>query len=84
MQPQFGSVSLVANAYERELRADAARVRPIRRGEAGRRAASAPLARCRVAVGAGLVRVGGRLQGASATPATPAGSPPTTGPSAAW
>ena len=80
MQPQFGSVQMVAGAYERGLRADAARVRPIRGGERDRR--TAPLARCRVAVGACLVRLGGRIQGLNAGPATAVGSPTTTGPRA--
>jgi hypothetical protein len=60
MQSQFGSISLVAAAYERDLRADAARVRPVRIAGvdgAGR------LGRVRDAVGRGLVRVGQRLQG---------------------
>ncbi len=53
MQPQFGSVQMVAGAYEQELRADAARVRPTRgarpagsrrrRSRAGSAAPSAPV-----------------------------------------
>ncbi len=68
MQPQFGSVQMVAGAYEQELRADAARVRPTRRGEAGGIAAPTLPSRVRRAVGAGLVRMGERLQGAHAAP----------------
>ena len=63
MQPQFGSVSLVADAYERELRADARRVRggtpDLTIGPALPR--STP--RWQRWVGARLVRAGQRLQG---------------------
>ena len=68
MQPQCGSVQMVASAYERELRADAARVRPIRGGEAGGIVAPTLPGRVRRAVGVGLVRMGERLQGAHAAP----------------
>ena len=76
MHTQFGSVQMVASAYEQELRADAARVRPIRGGERGRH--PAPLARVRVAAGGCLVRLGGRILGLNPGPTTAVGSPPGT------
>lgn len=45
MQPQFASVSLASAAYERDLRADAARVRPREAGEP-RRLAVRPASVC--------------------------------------
>jgi hypothetical protein len=57
MQTQFGSMSLVAQAFERELRADAARTRSAPTADVGR--TEGRLVRgwtCRVAR-AGVVRV---------------------------
>jgi hypothetical protein len=64
MQSPFGSVSLLAEAYERELRADAARVRPVKIGNAGEATEGTTPGRIRRAIGSGLVRAGQRLQGA--------------------
>ena len=66
MQPQFESVRLMAQAYERELRADAVRVQPLpRSGDAGRRASRPRLTAGRRRLGTFLVRAGLRLQGSS-------------------
>jgi hypothetical protein len=67
MQSQFGSLSLVAQAYERELRADAQRVRPMRNGEVGGEATWAVLGRVRRAVGIRLIQIGQRCHGKQST-----------------
>lgn len=74
MQSQFGSVSLVAAAYERELQADAARVRPVRSGETGEFAASTLLNRFRRSIGVGLLRIARPLKGAHAVPVSDGGA----------
>ena len=57
MQSPFGSVSLVAHAYERELRADAARTRSVPMAETGRDGGESAPGRYRHAVGGGPVRL---------------------------
>ena len=51
MQSPFGSVSLVAQAYERELRAEAARTRSVPMAETGRDGGESAPGRYRRAVG---------------------------------
>jgi hypothetical protein len=63
MQPQFGSVSLVAATYERELRADAARVRSVQVARTGRNGRRVSLGWCGRAVGLGLVRLASCVTG---------------------
>ena len=63
MQSPFGSVSLVAHAYERELRADAARMRSVPMAETGRAGGESALGRYRRAVAGGPVRLWQRFEG---------------------
>ena len=59
MQPPPTSVMLSADAYRRELLADAARAQPVRPNRAVRRACLTPLSRFRRTVGFALRRSGG-------------------------
>ncbi len=59
---QFGSMVLTADAYRRELFADAARVRPIPTSYDAKDADVTPFARSRCAIGTMMVGVGHRLQ----------------------
>ena len=71
---QFGSMVLGADAYRRELVADAARVRPIPTSHDAKDADVTPFARSRRAIGAMLVRVGKHLH--AAHPIGPGGHEP--------
>lgn len=68
MQHQPFSVMIVAEAYQRELLADADRVRKKTKERPRRRAAAIHL---RLAAGSALVRIGHRLQGAPDAPGQP-------------
>ena len=61
---QFGSMVLAADAYRRELFADAVRVRPIPTSHDAKDADVTTFARSRHAMGTMLVQVGKHLQGA--------------------
>lgn len=67
MQSQFGSLSLVAQAYEQELRADAARVRMKRTGGPDGVSGWAKARRVRRAIGRGLIAIGRRCRGSRNT-----------------
>ena len=66
MQPPPTSVMLNADAYRRELLADAARVRPIQANAADGRSGPAPLSRLRRTIGLALVWSGERVLGGDA------------------
>ena len=66
MQPQPTSVFLVADAYRRELLADAARVQPVRPNGAVGRGSPISVSRLRRTVGLALMWSGERLLGGQA------------------
>ena len=66
MQPQPASVMLSADAYRRELLADAARAQPVRPNGGVGRGGATPLARLRRAIGVALMRTGERVVGGAA------------------
>ena len=66
MQPPPTSVMLSADAYRRELLADAARVRPVQPNGAVGRGGRTPLSRARRTIGLALVRSGERVLGGDA------------------
>lgn len=68
MQRNPLSIMIVAEAYQRELLADAERVRPKTQARPRRRAAAT---RLRLAAGGALVRAGHRLRGTPAAPGQP-------------
>jgi hypothetical protein len=68
MERQPLSLEIVAEAYRRELLADAERVRPKTPARPRRRVAAT---RLRLAAGGALVRAGHRLQGTPVAPGQP-------------
>ena len=66
MQPQPTLVMLSADAYRRELLADAARVRPIQPNGAVGRSGPTPLSHLRRTIGLALVWSGERVLGGDA------------------
>ena len=66
MQPPPSSVMLSADAYRRELLADAARVRPVPRSGAAGRGGPTPPSRLRRTIGLALVWSGERVLGGDA------------------
>ena len=66
MQPQPTSVMLSADAYRRELLADAARVQPVQPNRAVGQGKATPLSRLRRTIGGVLLRTGERAMGGAA------------------
>ena len=66
MQPQPTSVMLSADAYRRELLADAARVQPTQPNGGVGRGGPPPGSRLRRTIGAALLRTGERVLGGAA------------------